>query len=110
MALQAAIVQHKDFIRKVNRCKSVRHMRKVVEAASNDEIRLLQNVIISHFCNDQEVPINSHSYKKLKDSRKLPFIKKAFCPVRTLNAVKEARDLLLKCLSVLKIFTRNILS
>lgn len=110
MNLTAAIQQHKDFIRKVNRTKSTRHMRKVVEAATNDEIRLLQNIIISHFCDIQEVPINSHGYKKLKDSKKLPFIKKAFCPTRTLNAIKDARAILLKCLSVLKIFTRNISS
>ena len=108
--LRESALEHKDFLRKINRAKNVADTKKLILKASPEQIRILENIIIAHFDPCQEIPINSHCFQRLKASRKLQFIKKAFAPLRFLNDVQEAKSNLLKCLTVLKIFTRNLLS
>ena len=108
--LRENAIQHKDFLRKINRAKSIPDIRKLIAQASPEQVRVLENIIIAHFDPQQEIPINSYCFNRLKASRKLRFLRKAFAPVRILNDVEESRSSLLKCLTVVKIFTRNLLS
>ena len=108
--LRENAIEHKDFLRKINRAQSIPNLKKLIAQASPEQVRVLQNVIIAHFDPQQEIPINSHCFNRLKASKKLKFMRKAFAPMRILNDVEEARRNLLKCLTVVKIFIRNILS
>ena len=110
MNLRQKIVSEKDFLRKVNRSRTARATKRVIAEASPEQVRLLQNVVIAHFDPKQSVPIDKHSFKRLRLSKKLKFIRKSFSPTKTLNCLKEAHALLLKIVSVIKIFTRNVLA
>ena len=56
--LRENVIQNKDFLRKVNRAKTVHALRKLVSQASPEEIRILQNMIIAHFDPQQAVGLD----------------------------------------------------
>ena len=109
MALRQAIISEKDWLRKINRTKNIAHLRNLIAEATDKQIRTLQCIVLAHM-DDQSIPIDSRSFKKLKSSRKLAFIRKYFSPSKTLGAIQEARKLILKIVSVIRLFTANVAS
>ena len=110
MQLRQQIINHKDFLRKCSKATNDRALRRLIITASPHEIRVLQNIIIAHVDKVQSIPISSKSYKKLIMARKMKFIQKYFAPAKTLGAIEDARNLILKIITVLKIFVKNIVS
>lgn len=108
MALREAIISEKDWLRRINRTRNINHLRALIAGATPKQIRCLQCIVLAHMGND--IPIDKRSYHKLQRSRKYSFIKKYFTPSKTLGALEEARKLILKIVSVIRLFTANITS
>ena len=110
MQLRQQIIKHKDFLRKCSKTTQISTLRSLIAAASPEEVRVLQNIIVAHVDKMQSIPISSTSYKKLLLARKMKFIQKFFAPSKTLGAIEDARKLILKIVAVLRLFVKNIIS
>ena len=108
MALRQAIVSEKEWLKRINRTRNINHLRALVAGATPQQIRCLQCIIVAVVGN--EIPIDKRSYKKLQTSRKYSFIKKYFTASKTLGALEEARKLILKIVTDIRLFTANITS
>ena len=110
MQLRQQIIKHKDFLRKCSKTSHIGALRSLIAAATPEEIRVVQNIIIAHVDKIQSIPISSKSYKKLLLARKMKFIQKYFAPSKTLGAIEDARKIILKIVAVLRLFIKNIIS
>ena len=107
MALRQAIISEKDWLRQINRTKNINHLRALIAGATPQQIRCLQCIVLAIMDND--IPIDQRSFKKIKNSRKYSFIQKYFAASsKTLGALEEARKLILKIVTVIRLFTANI--
>ena len=107
--LRRKLVQEKPFLLQIRKAKSNQQLRFLITNATNQQIRLMQSLIMGYF-SSPEIPISPASYRQLKQTRKLAFLKKQFKPVKTLNSLAEARALLYKVPSCVRILVSNIVS
>ena len=104
MALRELMLAEKDFIRKVAKSQPGLQLRKLIQQATPNQIRTMQQIIIGHY---KDIPFASRTIKSLHSARKVKFIQNNFHPEKSLGTVDEARGLLLKILSVLRYFAKN---
>ena len=108
LALREQLLAQKSFIKKINRTKTPYRIKALINSASPEQVRMIQCLILAHFDQCQgPLPIPESSYDKLRRSKSFKFLSAAFSPKRTLNALHEARLLLLKIAPLIRIFTQN---
>ena len=108
LQLRQKCIDEIHFLNSISKARTNKQLKKLLQKASDQQTRILQNILISHF-DKQGVLIEERSISKVKKAKKLRFLEKAFRPTRKLNPLREARLLLIKCIPILKLFVKNFL-
>ena len=108
LALQKKLVESKAFLRKINATRNRNKLKSILFEATLQNLLALESLIIAYFDPDQEIPFDKRTFKKLKRSGLLGFIKNNFKP-KIKHSLVQSKKLLLKIVPVLRIFTKNSL-
>ena len=73
MQLRKKLIQEKPFLKRVSKTKSNHQLRVLINEANDQQIRVLQNLVISHFSSSPQIPISRPNFQRLKNSRKMGF-------------------------------------
>ena len=108
--LKNKLEKEKPFLLQVRKAQTNSQLRFLITNASDQRVRLLQSLVMSYFGDPPQTRMPSKTADKLLQSGRYAFVKKHFQPTKKLNSLAEARSLLLKIVSPLKILVSNILS